>query len=148
MRLDGTETSIVVSEVAFLNHHHTHDEHEESDEDAHMRQEEEEEEEEEAAAGAGTGAEAAEPPSPSKRKGPGRASRKRTRSARILNSKKAKGKASESLPGPVQVKFNGAVLKATDGGTWETPVLPSLNMLEVGEKGGMVWKVYLDRVAY
>ncbi|PIL31354.1 hypothetical protein GSI_06052 [Ganoderma sinense ZZ0214-1] len=145
MRLDGSETSIVVSEVAFLSHHHhDRDEHEESDEDAPMRHEEEEEEEEEAAAGA----EAAEPPSPSKRKGSGRPSRKRTRSARILNSKKGKGKGSESAPGPIQVKLNGAVLKATDGGTWETPVLPNLNMLEVGEKGGMVWKVYLDKVAY
>ncbi|KAI1793092.1 Bromodomain-containing protein [Ganoderma leucocontextum] len=139
MRLDGTETSIVVSDVAFL----SHDEHEESDEDAPMRQEEEEEEEEEEGAGA-----EAEPASPSKRKGLGRPSRKRTRSARILNSKKGKGKGSESLPGPIQVKLNGAVLKANDGGTWETAVLPSLNMLEVGEKGGTVWKVYLDKVVY
>ena len=144
MRLDGTEASIVVSEVSFLGHED--DEDEQSDEDAHMRQEEEEEEEGEEEEEAGTAA--AEPPSPSKHKTPGRSARKRTRSARILNSKRGKGKGSERLPGPVQVKLNGAILKATDGGTWETPILPGLNVLEVGEKGGMVWKVYLDKVAY
>lgn len=144
MRLDGTEASIVVSDVAFLSHDHDRDEHEDSDEDTHMRQEEEEEEDGEEESGTA----AAESPSPSKRKGPARPARKRTRSAKILNSKKAKGKASESLPGPIQVKLNGTTLKATEGDTWETPVLPGLNVLEVGEKGGMVWKVYLDKVGY
>ncbi|TBU40013.1 Bromodomain-containing protein [Dichomitus squalens] len=131
MRLDGPEATIVISDVTFV----THDDHEaESDEDAAVPQEEEEEEEEE------------EPTSPSKRKAATRSPRKRTRSARI--AKKAKGKASDSQPGPIQVKLNGVLLTETEASTWETPVLPGLNMLEVGEKGGMVWRVYLDRPAY
>ena len=62
--------------------------------------------------------------------------------------KKSKGKALDRQPGPLEVKLNGTVIAPKENETWEVLVAFGLSVLEVGEKGGMVWKVYLDRVAY
>ncbi|KAI0354614.1 Bromodomain-containing protein [Trametes cingulata] len=125
MWLSGNESSIVLSDVTFLNRN---DEGEESSGD------EEHAEKPEAEGDA----------SPPKRKR-GRPPRKR---AKAEASKKAKGKAAETSPGGVQVKLNGAVLQAKEGGEWEVPLPPGMSVLELGEKSGMVWKVYFDRAAY
>lgn len=69
--------------------------------------------------------------------------------AHAKESVKKKGKASAKLVrGEVQVKLNGVVMSNVEGakGEWELafPIGPSV--MEIGEKGGTPWKVYLDRL--
>ena len=146
LRLTGPEAFLVVSDVAFVSDGAAGDGDGESsgDEAAAKKQEEEEEEEEEE-----------EKPvvsSPSKR----RSGRSHKRGAKGSKGKavatvrtRSKGKVAADVPrGEVQVKLNGALMTSQDGGTWEVPVGVGLSVLEVGERGGMVWRVHLDRVAF
>ncbi|KAI0720047.1 Bromodomain-containing protein [Cerioporus squamosus] len=132
MRLSGSETAIVVSDVTFLDRRASAEEDESSgDEEPHRREEEEEEEEVEATP---------------KKRGPGRP-RKRGRPPKAA-TKKAKAKAADTQPGPLQVKLNGTPLDAKESDTWEVQVPYGMSTLEIGEQGGMVWKVYLDRTTF
>lgn len=46
----------------------------------------------------------------------------------------------------VQVKFNGTAVKsAQDRSKWVLQPSPGMNILEVGENGGLLWKVYVQR---
>lgn len=132
MRLNGNETGIIVSDVAFLSRHNQEEEESSGDEEPQQRNEEEEEEEEGDAP-------------PVKKRGPGRP-RKRTRASK--SPKKNKGKSTaEAPPGPLQVTINGNVIPDREDETWEIQVPYGLSVLEVGEKNGAVWKVYVDRAA-
>ena len=113
----------------------TNEEDESSGDDEPLRHEEEEEEEEEAV------------PVNVKKRGPGRP-RKRGKAPKSPKKTQSKGKSAETAPGPLQVRLNGVLFSSREDETWEIQLPYGLSILEVGEKGGMVWKVYLDRVAY
>ena len=130
LRLNGHETAVVVSDVTFLSQHG--DEDDSSEDDEPKRQEEEEDEDEEAA-------------TPVKKRGPGRP-RKRRRGGKTASPKK-KRKAVDVRTGELQVKLNGVLIPGSEAETWEVQVPPGMSQLEVGEEGGMVWKVYFDRAS-
>ncbi|KZT73328.1 Bromodomain-containing protein [Daedalea quercina L-15889] len=144
VRLNG-ETSVRVSGVRFLKM--DHDDEENSDEEKVQEDEEEEEK--------GRGKEKdieKEETKPEKRKR-GRPPKKKQQSvvevSKVEESAKKKGKAPAKQPlGEAQVKLNGVVVDPLDNGKCEwdlgLPVGPSV--VEIGEKGGMPWRVYLDRM--
>ncbi|KAL7285080.1 hypothetical protein ACG7TL_000172 [Trametes sanguinea] len=128
LRLSRAETSFVLSNVTFLSH--GEDEEESSgDEDQEQKSPGKEVEDGNAS-----------PPKARKRGRP----RKRGKAA---EAKKAKGKAADGLTG-VQVKLNNVPLMSREDGMWESQLPVGLNVLELGERGGMVWKVYLDKAGY
>jgi len=48
----------------------------------------------------------------------------------------------------VKVILNGNIVQEKeDNGNWEMELRLGSNVLEVGEDGGMIWKVYMERVA-
>lgn len=51
--------------------------------------------------------------------------------------------------GEVQVKINGSVVQELEGHSskWSVDVPLGSNTLEMGEKGGLIWKVYTQRMA-
>ncbi|EIW64161.1 Bromodomain-containing protein [Trametes versicolor FP-101664 SS1] len=120
MRLNGSETGIVLSNVTLLY----------LLEDGSSGDDEQDGEE-------GT--------SLAKGKKRGRPARKRGKASEA--AKKAKGKEPESSEGGMQAKLNGAVVAGKESGEWEVPLPVGISVLELGEKGGMMWKVYLDRAA-
>lgn len=120
MRLNGSETGIILSNVTLLY----------MLEDGSSGDDEQDGEEGTALA---------------KGKKRGRSARKRGKAAEA--AKKAKGKAPESGGGGMQATLNGAVVAGKESGEWEVPLPVGISVLELGEKGGMVWKVYLDRAA-
>lgn len=134
IRLMG-ETGARVSNVKFLP---ASEEDEESSEDEKRAEEEEEEEEEEQPKKRSRGRPRKKPkPEPVKLPEPAKM--------------KSKGKAPVKAPRPhgeVQLRLNGAVVKglndANDEWEVELPIGPSI--LELGEKGGVPWRVYLDRI--
>ncbi|KAI0828848.1 Bromodomain-containing protein [Trametes gibbosa] len=127
MRLSGKESSIVLSDITFLRRE---DEGEDSSGDEEHADKMEIE----------------EGSSPSRGKKRGRPTRKRGKASET--SKKAKGKAVDPATGGVHVKLNNIALKGRESGEWEVQVPAGISVLELGEKSGMVWKVYLDRAAY
>ncbi|KAI0654484.1 Bromodomain-containing protein [Cubamyces menziesii] len=131
VRLSGVESSIVLSDVVLLSRAEDADDSSGDEDHEHKGTEGKHEEEE----GTTTS------PRTKKR---GRPPRKRGKGS---DAKKAKGKAAE-VPGGIQVKLNSVMLKAKDEGVWEVQLPPGLSILEFGEKGGTIWKVYLDRAAY
>ena len=133
MRLSASETAVLVSDIAFVNRHAGVEEDESSGDEEQHRQEEEEDDEGEALP---------------KKRGPGRP-RKRGRPAKAATKKAAsKVKSSDPQRGPLQVKLNATVVDDKEGQTWEVQVPIGMSTLEIGEQGGMVWKVYLDRTAF
>lgn len=141
LRLNGHETALVVSDVTFLSQRG--DEEDDSSEDDEPRRQEEEEGEEQEEQ------EEQEAVAPAKKKAPGRP-RKRRR-MRVSNPKKKRKTVDVNVPtGELQVKLNGVIIpgNGSEGETWEVQVPPGMSQLEVGEKGGMVWKVYLDRAGF
>jgi hypothetical protein len=49
--------------------------------------------------------------------------------------------------GEVQVKLNGLVMKEPEqAGQWSISVSVGSSVVEVGEVGGMLWKVYVERI--
>ncbi|CDO73448.1 hypothetical protein BN946_scf185013.g83 [Trametes cinnabarina] len=129
MRLSGIETSVVLSNVSFLD---CAEDGEGSSGDEEQEQNSPGKEVEEGDA------------SLTKGKKRGRPNRQRGKPG---DAKKAKGKTAEG-PSGVQVKLNNLPFTRKEGGTWELHLPVGLNVLELGERGGMIWKVYLDRAAY
>lgn len=138
IRLGQAESSISVAKILFLA-----DEEEEplSDDDA----DEEEEEISDA--------------EPSPRNGKGKAKRGRgrpkgtTRAAgkpKVTRNKPTLQKETTPLQDNVKIVLNGSVVQRKDDhdGEWTMELRLGPNVLEVGEEGGMVWKVYLERVAF
>ncbi|KAI9060517.1 Bromodomain-containing protein [Trametes sanguinea] len=128
MRLSKAETSFVLSNVTFLSHG---EDEEESSGDEEQEQKSPDKDAEEGDA------------SPTRSRKRGRP-RKRGKAA---EAKRAKGKATEG-PAGVQVKLNNVSLMSREDGVWESQLPVGLNVLELGGRGGMVWKVYLDKAAY
>ncbi|THG94578.1 hypothetical protein EW026_g6921 [Hermanssonia centrifuga] len=148
VRLGAGETSIHVGDVKFL----AHDEDDESgdeeerrdkqkDQEAERHEEEEEEE---------------DPPQQEKpKRGRGRP-RKKPRSGKVASEspKASKGKTVAKAAialheEEVQVKLNGTLIDPLEDqeGEWEVDLAIGLNVLEVGEKDGIIWRVHLERIA-
>lgn len=133
MKLGQGEISLSIAEVKFLGD----EDRDSSDEDADAHDPEEEEEE----------------PLPKKR-GRGRPPKNSKVKAKVVTGKKsdvAGKKAAKASTPPresIQIVLNGKPVgeKAEQEGVWDVDLQSGTNVLEVGEKGGHVWKVYLDRV--
>lgn len=71
-----------------------------------------------------------------------------TRSTVAKNKIQAKKKEAEKIE-EVLLKLNGVVVKEKEDTTrqWNISLPGGLNILEVGEKGGLMWKVYIERIA-
>ncbi|PSR72571.1 hypothetical protein PHLCEN_2v11564 [Hermanssonia centrifuga] len=147
VRLGAGETSIHVGDVKFL----AHDEDDESgdeeerrdkqkDQEAERHEEEEEEE---------------DPPQQEKpKRGRGRP-RKKPRSGKVASEspKASKGKtvakaAAALHEEEVQMRLNGTLIDPLEDqeGEWEVNLAMGLNVLEVGEKDGIIWRVHLERI--
>ncbi|KAF8140554.1 RSC complex protein [Boletus edulis] len=132
MKLGHGERSLSVTEIKF----HGDEDQDSSDEDAETRDLEEEEEE----------------PLPKKR-GRGRPPKNLKVKAKAVTAKKsdAAGKKTSKAPTPsresIQVLLNGKpVGEKSEQGVWDVELQSGTNVLEVGEKGGHVWKAYLERM--
>ncbi|EKM61618.1 uncharacterized protein PHACADRAFT_84173 [Phanerochaete carnosa HHB-10118-sp] len=134
-RLGSTETSLRISNVKYVD-----DDDSDAEDGAHgdiERHEEEEDDEEE---------EEPQPQIPQKR-GRGRPRKKRSKPT---ESPKGKGKAPakpQHSEGELQVRLNGIAVSSTEGGVWEFELPVGSSVVEVGAKGGMTWRAYLDRIA-
>lgn len=131
VRLSSSETSVRVSEVKFLEDADEHSDSEEKPRTEVERHEEEEEEEEE------------EHDKPTKR---GRGRPKKS----VQGSPKGKGKARAKSQPPedeLQIKLNGVVITPAEDGVWNVDLSGGLNVVEIGVKGGITWRAYLDRIA-
>jgi hypothetical protein len=135
IRLGQGEKSISVAEVKFFG-----DDDETADEegdggDEHVDEEEEEDE-----------------PSPRKR-GRGRPPKNPKAKAKAAAlAKKAEQKKAQKATTPQQdsllLNLNGAAMnEKLNEGVWDMDLQVGSNVLEVGEKSGYVWKVYLERVS-
>ncbi|KAF9225509.1 Bromodomain-containing protein [Gyrodon lividus] len=138
VRLGQGEKSLCVAEVKFLGD----EDRDSSDEDADVNDLEEEEEEEE--------------PIPKKR-GRGRPPKHPKAKARAAAAAAKKAdlvlKKVQKAPTPpresIQIILNGTLVsgKLDQEEVWDMELQVGTNVLEVGEKGGHVWKVYLERVS-
>jgi hypothetical protein len=140
MRLGQGEGSISIADVRFL----AAEEEEQGSEDEAAEEEEEDTEEE-----------------PAPRNGKGKAKRGRGRPKAVTRATAAKTKATRStktaappkastpLQDSVKILLNGSVVEVKEDreGEWDMELRLGQNVLEVGEEGGMVWKVYMERVA-
>ena len=136
IRLGQGEKSISVAEVRFFG-----DEDETADEEGDGNDEHPDEEEEE------------EEPSPRKRgrgrppKNPKAKVKAATALAKKVEPKKVQ-KASTPQQDSMLINLNGASMnEKLDGGVWDVDLQVGSNVLEVGEKSGYVWRVYLERVS-
>ncbi|KAG6814146.1 hypothetical protein H0H92_002141 [Tricholoma furcatifolium] len=125
LRLIPGDTEVHISKVTFLGN-------EEDASSGDEEEEEHEEEEEEADASTTNG-------------------RKRTRATRGRGrkvKKMAPAKKKRQKLGPVQVKLNGSVVKEQEdeSGKWVVSPAVGSSTIEVGENGGLIWKVYVQRM--
>lgn len=130
MRLGAGEVGIWVKDVIFL----------EDEEDDSSGGEEEEE-----AEGEDEGLDA--PVKTGRRKGKGKGrGRQKTKAAKPKTTGLAKKKAPKLEE--VQVKLNGVVILEREDsvGRWLVDVPIGSNTIEVGEKGGLIWRIYADRM--
>ncbi|KAG5637649.1 hypothetical protein H0H81_003726 [Sphagnurus paluster] len=130
MRLVPGETEIHVSNVVFMG-----DEEDESSEEEEDDKHEEEEEEH------------AEPDTLTKKK-KGKRGRGRPKGTTRAAVKTRAAKKKKEKVGPIQVKFNGAIVKEQEDETCMWTINPAVGsgVLEVGEDGGLIWKVYIQRI--
>ena len=146
VRLMPGETTIVLSNVLFLG-----DEEDESsgDEEADV---EKHEEEEDADMDVDIEADAPLPVKNGRKKGKGRGrgrpAKVSTITTRQATAKTMKQKKTPPKIGEVQVKLNGSLVKAQpeQAGQWSISVSVGSSVVEMGEVGGMLWKVYLQRI--
>ena len=145
VRLMPGETTILLSNVSFLG---SEEDESSGDEEADVEKHEEEE------ADMDLDVEA-DPPLPVKNgrrkgkgKGKGRSAKVSTVTTRQAAAKTMKQKKTPPKIGEVQVKLNGSLVKeqAEQAGQWSISVSLGSNVVEVGEVGGMLWKVYLQRI--
>ncbi|KAK1233682.1 Protein kinase alk2 [Marasmius sp. AFHP31] len=135
MRLDKSEQSLYFHEVTFF----------------------EEDEDDEAQSGAEGDAEETEnidmdvdnsPSKPEKKKKRGRGRPPKIARA-VVNTPKVVPTVGKKKPprGETQLKVNGTVVneKEENSGRWSVDLVVGPNILEVGEKGGAIWKIYAER---
>ncbi|KIK94150.1 hypothetical protein PAXRUDRAFT_470360 [Paxillus rubicundulus Ve08.2h10] len=140
VRLGQGEKSLSVAEVKFFGD----EDRDSSDEDADVNDVDEEEQEEEE-----------EEPIPKKR-GRGRPPKNPKAKAKAMAAAKKADLALKKPPkGPtpsresIQIILNGTLIsgKPDQEGVWDVELQVGTNVLEVGEKGGHIWKVYLERMS-
>ncbi|KAJ7040292.1 RSC complex protein [Mycena alexandri] len=136
MRLGPGERALSVADVTYMG-----DDEEDSSDESESDSEESGEEEE------------SDPDGPAKNgkknvKGKGRSRKVRapTAAMRALQAARAAKREARKI-GEVQVKLNGFLVTPQDPGQWMIDLQIGANLLEVGEKGGLIWKVYAERVA-
>jgi hypothetical protein len=61
-----------------------------------------------------------------------------------LSSSAKKQKTSSAVEHHLQITLNGKDVQE-DGGQWPVELVPGSNVVEVGEKGGTLWRVYIER---
>ncbi|KAG6910499.1 hypothetical protein DXG01_009918 [Tephrocybe rancida] len=129
MRLVPGETEVHVNQVTFLG--------DEDDESSGEEEEQEQEEEEDAEVPAANG----------RKKGRGRG-RGRPKATLKAKGKAAIVKKKKQKIGPVQVKLNGVIVKEQEeeSGQWIVSPAAGSNTIEVGESGGLIWKIYVQRM--
>ena len=146
VRLMPGETTILLSNVSFLG---SEEDESSGDEEADVEKHEEEE------ADMDLDVEA-DPPLPVKngrRKGKGRGKGRLAKVSTVTTRQAAaktmkQPKKTPPKIGEVQVKLNGSLVKEQieQAGQWNISVSLGSNVVEVGEVGGMLWKVYLQRI--
>ncbi|GLB35855.1 putative bromo domain containing protein [Lyophyllum shimeji] len=138
MRLVPGETEVRVSQVTFIGDEEEESSGEEEEEEVELKQEEEEEDME-------TDAPLRSGRKRGKAKGKGRpkAIAKTAAKAKAVAPKK------KQKMGPIQVKLNGSIVQEHEGeiGRWTVNPAVGSSVLEVGESGGPIWKVYIHRLA-
>ncbi|KAF9041781.1 Bromodomain-containing protein [Hymenopellis radicata] len=77
----------------------------------------------------------------------GRGRPPKTKSETAGTKVKSKGGKKKPKLGEIQVKLNGQVKDGDGKDKWNIPVPIGNSTLEVGEKGGLIWKIYTQRVA-
>ncbi|KAF5368467.1 hypothetical protein D9758_002216 [Tetrapyrgos nigripes] len=135
MRLGKEEKSLLIRNIAFL-----------GDEDEDSSGAEDDGEEDDVKEDTDAEANTKSVKRKSKR-GRGRAMKVTRSTTRLKANLPAKKKVKKI--GEIQVKLNGSVLQEQDGqsGKWTAELVTGSNTLEVGEKGGLIWKIYAERVA-
>ncbi|KAJ7361410.1 RSC complex protein [Mycena albidolilacea] len=134
MRLGPGERTLSVSDVTYMGD----DEEDSSEEEEEEEEEEDEEESDDAPAKNGK----------KRGKGKGRSRGKgkaATAAAKALQAARAAKKEARKI-GEVQVRLNGLIVGANHPGQWVVDLQAGVNVLEVGEKGGLIWKVYAERL--
>jgi len=135
MRLGKEENSVCVQNIAFLG--------DEEDEGSDPEDDGEEEDQKGADADVDTTIKAG------KRKGK-RGRGRPTKVTRSSTRRKATSPVKKKVRkiGEIQVKLNGSIVKELDdqNGKWMLELVVGSNTLEVGEKGGLVWKIYAERI--
>jgi chromatin structure-remodeling complex subunit RSC4 len=144
MRLGQGENALAVADVRFL----AGEEEESSGDEGEDDQKDEEGNENESEA------EVDVPVRNGRKRGRGRG-RGRTKggAAKAIAAEKAKAKEpavkkGKKMPAPedVQVKLNGVLVDPKEEkGEWHVELLVGAHVLEVGSKGGAVWKVFVER---
>jgi len=140
MRLAAGETGIYVSGIQFLA---TEDGGGESDDEGHHKEQAEEEEEEEP--------DVESTPRGKTKRGRGRP-RKKAKGKGAAAGESPKGKSKTTAKEPekteIHVKLNGSLASHGEDGQseWDMDLIHGLNVLELGEKDGMVWTAYLERL--
>ncbi|KAJ7786649.1 RSC complex protein [Mycena metata] len=136
MRLGAGERALSVADVTYMG-----DDEEDSSEESESDSEGSGEEEESDPDGAAKNGK-------KKVKGKGRSRKVRapTAAMRALQAARAAKREARKI-GEVQVKLNGFLVTPQDPGQWMVDLQIGANLLEVGEKGGLIWKVYAERVA-
>jgi len=138
MRLRSGETVVHVGQVAFLG---DDDEDSSGEEEGHELEEREEQEEEEHM-------DVDVPVKNGRRKGKGKGKRaKGTTRAAIAKAKSIPAKKKRQKVGQLQLKLNGSVINDEEDGNWVVRLSVGANVLEVGETGGLMWKVYIERLS-
>ncbi|KAH7925172.1 Bromodomain-containing protein [Leucogyrophana mollusca] len=143
MRLGYGENGVSVAEVKF----HGDDEEDGSDQEDEAQghlQEEEEEEEEPVPKKRGRGRPPKNPAAKAKAAAAAAAAKKAERLPKVRVHK-----AHTPLRENIHVIVNGTAVseKVGEQGVWDVDLQVGSNVLEIGEKGGMFWKVYMERVS-
>ncbi|KAF8215860.1 Bromodomain-containing protein [Mycena galopus ATCC 62051] len=137
MRLGSGERALSVSDVTYMRD----DDEEDSSEDSETSSEEDSEEQEPEGSPAKNGKKG-------KGKGRGRGKGKAaTAAAKARHAARAAKREARKI-GEVQVKLNGNIVphRTDDPRQWMVDLQAGVNLLEVGEKGGLIWKVYAERL--
>lgn len=123
VRLGANETGFCVENITFTGHDEDDSSEEEDDDD-------------------GDEDDDVSPQPRRKRKGRGRPPR---RHAKTRATKKAKKKSAKL--GDVQVKVDGTIMPEQEerSGSWSIGLKPGMHTIELGEKGGLIWKIYAVR---
>ncbi|KAF8078934.1 RSC complex protein [Lyophyllum atratum] len=137
MRLVPGETDIHVSHVTFMGDEEEESSGGEEEEEVELKQEEEEEE-----------LEIDAPAKNGRKRGKGKGKRRPKGTAKTVARAKTVTPKKKQKIGPIQVKLNGSVVEESEVGMGKWSVNPGRgsSVLEVGESGGLIWKVYIQRV--